>query len=204
MAIYLVRHGNDEPGFRGGWSNRGLTQEGIQQSERLGQYLLQNNDRFNIERIITSDLKRALQTSTIIAKQLNLPTTISEDWRETNNGLLAGMPNALAEEKYPGLYFSSLRMDERYPGGESPIENFRRITEAFTTLCQNQTNTDHTENVMVVTHGGVINIIYHIVKNIEWSNKNTFIAAANTGLHKVEYRGGEWELTLENSTDHIR
>ncbi|UNK19950.1 histidine phosphatase family protein [Paenibacillus sp. N3/727] len=169
----------------------------------MGQYLLQNNDRFNIERIITSDLKRALQTSTIIAKQLNLPTTISEDWRETNNGLLAGMPNALADEKYPGLYFSSLRIDERYPGGESPIENFRRIREAFTTLCQNQTNTDHTENVMVVTHGGVINIIYHIEKNIEWSNKNKFIAAANTGLHKVEYRGGKWELTLENSTDHI-
>lgn len=29
MRIYLVRHGMDNEGYRGGWSQRGLVAEGI-------------------------------------------------------------------------------------------------------------------------------------------------------------------------------
>lgn len=163
MAIYLVRHGQDEEGYRGGWSQRGLIDEGIRQAEKLGQYLNEHKHDFNIHRIVCSDLQRAYQTASILADKLNLPFHGSEDWREMNNGLLAGIPNSLAEEKFPGLYFSSLRMDERYPGGESPRENFARIKETFTRLCQEQLETNDHENVLVVTHGGVIK--YHLPYN---------------------------------------
>ncbi|GIP06248.1 MULTISPECIES: histidine phosphatase family protein [Paenibacillus] len=203
MAIYFVRHGQDEEGYRGGWSQRGLTDEGIRQAEKLGQYLNEHKHEFNIRRIICSDLQRACQTAAIIADKLSLPLIGSEEWRETNNGLLAGMPHALAEEKFPGLYFSSLRMDEKYPGGESPLENFQRIKDTFTKLCQDQESADHHENVLVVTHGGVINIIYHLIKDTAWTNKNPFFPAANTGLHRIEYRDGRWELTIENATPHL-
>jgi len=203
MAIYLVRHGQDEEGYRGGWSQRGLINEGIGQAEKLGQYLNEHKHVYNIHRIVCSDLQRAYQTAAIIADKLGLPFQAFEDWREMNNGLLAGMPNPIAEERYPGLYFSSLRMDEKYPGGESPQENFVRIKETFTGLCQDQVSANHHENVLVVTHGGVINIIYHLMKDITWSNKNPFFPVANTGLHKIEYRDGRWELTLENATPHL-
>lgn len=203
MAIYLVRHGQDEEGYRGGWSQRGLIDEGIRQTEKLGQYLNEHKHDFNIHRIVCSDLQRAYQTASILADKLSLPFHGSEDWREMNNGLLAGIPNSLAEEKFPGLYFSSLRMDERYPGGESPRENFARIKETFTRLCQDQLETNDHENILVVTHGGVINIIYHLIKDMAWSNKNPFFPAANTGLHRVEFRDGRWELTLENAAPHV-
>ncbi|OME89200.1 MULTISPECIES: histidine phosphatase family protein [Paenibacillus] len=203
MAIYLVRHGQDEEGYRGGWSQRGLIHEGIGQAEKLGQYLNEHKHVYNIHRIVCSDLQRAYQTAAIIADKLGLPFQAFEDWREMNNGLLAGMPNPIAEERYPGLYFSSLRMDEKYPGGESPQENFVRIKETFTRLCQDQVSANNHENVLVVTHGGVINIIYHLMKDITWSNKNPFFPVANTGLHKIEYRDGRWELTLENATPHL-
>lgn len=203
MAIYLVRHGQDEEGYRGGWSQRGLIDEGIRQAEKLGQYLNEHKHDFNIHRIVCSDLQRAYQTASILADKLSLPFHGSEDWREMNNGLLAGIPNSLAEEKFPGLYFSSLRMDERYPGGESPRENFARIKETFTRLCQDQLETNDHENILVVTHGGVINIIYHLIKDMAWSNKNPFFPAANTGLHRVEFRDGRWEFTLENTAPHL-
>lgn len=203
MAIYLVRHGQDEEGYRGGWSQRGLIDEGIRQAEKLGQYLNEHKHDFNIHRIVCSDLQRAYQTASILADKLSLPFHGSEDWREMNNGLLAGIPNSLAEEKFPGLYFSTLRMDERYPGGESPQENFLRIKKTFTRLCQDQLATNDHENVLVVTHGGVINIIYHLIKDMAWSNKNPFFPAANTGLHRVEFRDGRWELTLENAAPHL-
>jgi probable phosphoglycerate mutase len=42
-------------------------------------------------------------------------------WREVNNGLLAGMANVDAAQRYPGLYWSALGPDEPYPGGgDSP------------------------------------------------------------------------------------
>lgn len=35
MIIYLVRHGIDEDKYRGGWSNLGIKEEGIEQSKRI-------------------------------------------------------------------------------------------------------------------------------------------------------------------------
>ena len=203
MAIYLVRHGKDEEGYRGGWSDRGLVDEGVRESEKLAQYLSEHNQLYNIQEIRSSDLRRALMTAEVVAQKLGLPVIRSEKWRETNNGVLAGMPNETASEKYPGLYFSSLRMDERYPGGESPIENYMRIEEVFNELCGEHIDHNHNKNILVVTHGGVINIVYHILKNIRWTNKNKFFPASNTGIHRIERVNGKWELTLENQTAHL-
>ncbi|SEM21893.1 Histidine phosphatase superfamily (branch 1) [Paenibacillus sp. cl141a] len=115
MAIYFVRHGQDEEGYRGGWSQRGLIDEGIREAEKLGQYLDEHKHDFNIQRIICSDLQRACQTAAIIADKLSLPLSRSEDWRETNNGLLAGMPHALAEEEISRAVFFQLTDGREIP-----------------------------------------------------------------------------------------
>ncbi|WP_225743949.1 histidine phosphatase family protein [Marinilactibacillus sp. Marseille-P9653] len=203
MGIYLVRHGKDEDGFRGGWSQRGLTKEGIEQSKKLGEYLKKNYKELSINRVISSDLKRATETAACIANLLQLPIEKSEDWRETNNGYLAGMLNDEADQKYPGLYFDSLRMDESYPGGESPEDNFNRIQKVLDEVLKNQTNIKHNENLLIVTHGGVINIIYHILKGIEWTNKNKPFPTSHTSLHKIEFVKDEWEITQENLVQHL-
>ena len=203
MAIYLVRHGKDEDGFRGGWSQKGLTNEGIEQTTRLGKYLKEHKKDFMIHRIITSDLKRAIETSKHIDESIPLPIEKSKDWRETNNGVLAGMPNDAADKQYPGLYFNSLEMDERYPGGESPIENFIRIKRAFKGICEEQKKRNHQENVLIVTHGGVINIIYHILKRKHWTNKKKPFPSSYTSIHKIEYIDKNWEITQENLDVHL-
>ncbi len=204
MAIYFIRHGIDDEGFRGGWSQRGLVVEGYRQSEKLGLYLKENQSSFNIHRILSSDLQRALDTANEISRALGFRVESSEDWRETNNGVIAGMPNEIVDERYPNLYFSGLRMDERYPGGESPIEFFTRIKETFTLLCEEQVRNHPVENVIVVTHGGVINIIYHILRGLEWTNKTRkAFSASYTSIHKIEYCEGEWRISLENLTQHL-
>lgn len=43
MIIYLVRHGKDNDDYRGGWSNLGLLEEGVEQSRLLGEYLYTNS-----------------------------------------------------------------------------------------------------------------------------------------------------------------
>ncbi|WP_340022881.1 histidine phosphatase family protein [Paenibacillus sp. FSL K6-1096] len=200
MTIYLVRHGADDEGYRGGWSTRGLNTEGYRQSEKLGRYLKENQDLYKIKRIISSDLARALDTAGELARELELPVERSIDWREMNNGVIAGMPNEIVNERYPGLYFSSLRMDERYPGGESPQEFFSRIREAFTRLCGEQAGRDPDDNLILVTHGGVIDNIYYLIKELDWNNLTTPFPADYTSLHRIEHLDGKWSLTLENYT----
>ncbi|MFC6464449.1 histidine phosphatase family protein [Marinilactibacillus sp. GCM10026970] len=203
MGIYLVRHGKDEDGFRGGWSQKGLTKEGIEQSKKLGQYLKMNQEEFCLSKIITSDLARAFETAIHIADALQLPIEKSEDWRETNNGYLAGLPNDEADQKYPGLYFNSLRMDESYPGGESPDDNFKRIQKILDEVLTNPTDRKYNGNLLIVTHGGVINIIYHILKGLKWTNKNKPYLTSHTSMHKIEFVKNKWEITQENLVQHL-
>lgn len=68
------------------------------------------------------------------------------------------MLNDIALEKYPGLFFSSLNMDEAYPNGESPNDFYMRIKKWFSEFSSNCHNMKG--NILVVTHGGVINVVY--------------------------------------------
>ena len=194
MKLYLIRHGKDDERYRGGWSDLGLIEEGEKQASQLAYFLKENQQEYPISKIISSDLKRAVQTAKAIQKQLNVPMILSENWREINNGDLAGMLNSVASEKYPGLFFNTLRMDECYPNGESPINFFNRIKDTFYELLKKQTN----DKVAIVTHSGVINIIYHIVKNVEWSNKNKSFPVKNVSLNVLEYENRKAAFIEEN------
>lgn len=194
MKIYLIRHGKDDENYRGGWADLGLVPEGEQQATQLAHFLSEHKNTYPISKIITSDLKRTVQTAEYIQKELNIPFVLSKDWREMNNGDLAGMLNSVALEKYPGLFFNTLRMDEAYPNGESPIEFFNRIKQTYFDLLSNKSN----DNAAIITHSGVINIIYHIVKNIEWSNKNKSFPIKNASIHILEIKDGKADFIEEN------
>lgn len=188
MIIYLVRHGKDYEEYRGGWSNLGLIEEGVNQSKKLAEHLHNNKDKYNINTLISSDLSRTVETVNEISAKLNMPVKFCEEWREINNGVLAGMLNTEAIQKYPGLYFNTLQMDERYPGGESPAEFYYRIKNAYEKLCDEILNGEIGPNVMLVTHGGVIEVIYYMINGLDWTNKSDKLCkSSNTGIHSIEY-----------------
>jgi len=116
LRIYLVRHGQDDDNYRGGWSHLGLIEEGIEQSKLLANYLCKNKENYSISKIISSDLERTVETTRELKDILNVQVEYSRDWREINNGELAGMNNKEALERYPGLFYNTLDVNERYPG----------------------------------------------------------------------------------------
>lgn len=184
MKIYFVRHGKDDENYRGGWSSLGLVPEGIEQAKQLARDFCEKRFEYGITKIVSSDLPRAKETADILAGELEMSVVTDERLREADNGDLAGIPNAEALKKYPGLFWSSLKMDECYPGGESPVQFFTRIKmwfEEFLNACK-----DAGGNVLVVTHGGVINIIYHLVKGMEWSNAKKPVPVGNCSMHVLD------------------
>ena len=204
MIIYLVRHAKDYEEYRGGWSNLGLIEEGINQSKKLAEHLYNNKNKYNINTLISSDLRRTVDTINEISVKLNIPVKLCEEWREINNGILAGMLNTEALQKYPGLYFNTLQMDERYPSGESPIEFYYRIKNAYKKLCDKMISGEIDPNVMLVTHGGVIEVIYYIISGLDWTNKSAKLCkTSNTGIHSIEYISGEWKIIDSNNLEHL-
>ena len=199
MKIIFVRHGKDDNNYRGGWSKMDLIPEGIEQAKQLAKHIKENNQEYQIQRIVASDLPRTMTTARFISAELGLP--IQQEWRlrETNNGDLAGMLNEEALKRYPGLFFSSLKMGEAYPNGESPNDFFNRIKMWFDEFVAIYKNTN--ENVLVVTHSGVINIIYHLVNGIEWNNQCHLFKAANCSIHILDVDTMKFEV--ENKNDFL-
>lgn len=184
MKIFFVRHGKDDEKFRGGWSSLGLVPEGVEQAKQLARYFSEKRTEYGITKIISSDLPRAKETADILAKELGLVVVTEERLREVDNGKLAGMPNEEVLEKYPGLFWSTLKPEECYPNGESPMQFFSRIKEWFETFLKEYKDADG--NVLVVTHGGVINVVYHLVRNLEWSNTKKSVSVGNCSVHVLD------------------
>lgn len=199
MNILFVRHGKDSDQHRGGWSQLDLLPEGKREAEALANYLVRYKEDYRFTKIITSDLKRAETTATILAETLQLPLEKESALRETNNGDLAGMLNSEADQKFPHLYFRSLAMDEHYPNGESPREFYQRIKTWFQRFLQENNNSDETQ--IVVTHGGVINIIYHLVNQIEWTNKSNLFHVKHCSISLLNTKTLVFEV--ENQTDFL-
>lgn len=172
MKIYIIRHGQDDDTVRGGWSTSPLTYSGIKQSLELANELFCSCEKYNIGKIYSSDIIRAKQTAEIISDKLCLPVELLPEFREVNNGKLAGLENSLADKIYPNLFWKNLEWEEHYPDGESPKEFYKRIGQAWSDLKDRLVNYD--KNVLIVTHGGVINIIKCIVDGVEYSNKQSF------------------------------
>lgn len=199
MRIVFVRHGKDDDKYRGGWSSLDLIPEGIEQAKKLVKHLAENRMEYNITRIISSDLPRTMTTASYISAELGLPVLEEPQIRETNNGDLAGMLNDEALVRYPGLFFSSLEMDEPYPNGESPNEFYARIKTWFENFLVEYQNTNG--NTLVVTHSGVINVIYHIVRKMDWSNKGRTFKVSNCSIHVLNTDILDFEV--ENKVDFL-
>ena len=187
MICYLIRHGKDDDTIRGGWSQHPLSPEGIQETEMLAQAIA---SKLKINKIYSSDLTRAMQTAELIANHIQVDVIPIPGFRETNNGDLAGMKNSLALEKYPGLFWNQLKWDQCYPNGESPKQFYERIKNTWETFAK-QIISDN-NNVALVTHGGVMQVILSIIHHTQYTNTAQNRKIPHGSIITLEYTGDDW------------
>lgn len=137
----LVRHGETRLNYRDrvqGWLPEPLNERGKRQAGRTGQLLDLHRD---VDRIVTSDLRRARQTATIIAEHTDAEVTIDDRWREQHFGEFEGCPS----EEFEAA-IEDVGPTEPVAGGES-LEDVRdRARQAWRDIAE----TD--ETVVVVAH----------------------------------------------------
>ena len=90
--IYLMRHGLDDERYIGGHSDVSLVKEGVKQVIEAREFV--DNNLF-INKIISSDIKRAVQTSEIMNSHRLGTIEYNSKLRELDKGDLTGLEKSI-------------------------------------------------------------------------------------------------------------
>ncbi|MFW9777549.1 MAG: histidine phosphatase family protein [Candidatus Heimdallarchaeota archaeon] len=189
LDLFLIRHA--EPAFLSGhWVHpqTPLSKHGVQRAKILGLALR----RYSLDSLISSPLKRARQTASIICKENpSLPPLHDPQehlWcSEIDLGELGGMSEHDVLRKYPVEYHppqrwwefpSSLvfrllitRKDYKFPGGESIEEFWNRVEIGFTRFFDSHIHFDK-EKIGIVAHGGPFTVIFLLLLGKKFEDEN--------------------------------
>lgn len=147
-TIYLVRHGTtqfnepDDPRIRG-WLDISLDENGVKAAQETAKFLKSKK----IDRVVTSDLKRCVQTAELLVEVLELPILKDFGLRPWNVGNATGTP---IKSVIPTLNHYMKNAKDEIPGGESYGEFYNRWKRAIEKYMAKCVLTQ--ENICLVTH----------------------------------------------------
>ena len=155
----LVRHGETDWNAQGriqGNLDLPLNSNGIAQARAAARGLVDAG----IELIYSSDLARARQTAEAAAQHTGLPLIFCVELRERRYGIFEGLTYDEVKRRFPDVYTRYRSRDSAYaiPDGESLQQLAARAESALRRIAR-----DHPgQTVLVVTHGGVLDIAYRL------------------------------------------
>ena len=151
--LYLIRHGQTDWNLMNkiqGQYDVPLNDTGRAQATNVSDKLA----RFNLEYIISSDLSRASETAQIIGNKLNIRVDYDARLREYDFGILTGMTRRMLDPNSERAFFTN----PTYFNAEPFDAAFARVKGFLESV-------DFNKNILVVTHGGVINFVLCYLEN---------------------------------------
>lgn len=179
--IYLIRHGLDDESKIGGWSDVSLTNEGIKQVEKAKKYII---DNLSFEKIISSDVKRAKETSQIINKNLNKKITYTKKLREQSKGKYNGVKKSDLDKN--DYFLGNIKIYDKYPEGESLLDLYYKVEKLLNSI-------NKWDNTLLVTHRGVINMFYYLLNNEKLDMNKKRFNVDHASIHKLDLKN----MTIE-------
>jgi 2,3-bisphosphoglycerate-dependent phosphoglycerate mutase len=159
--LTFLRHGesvgNAEDRFQG-HADFPLTGKGRAQAEALANRW--QVDGISFDRCIASPLLRARQTAETICAALNVPLEFDPDWMEIDNGLIAGLNHAEAEQVVPEQEFMT-PYTHFGKTGESRWEVYLRAGRAIQRILDRPAG-----RYLVAAHGGILNWAMYAILGI--------------------------------------
>ena len=204
-TLVVVRHGetmwNREQRVQG-WAPVALTETGRRQADALAATV---TDRYAVDRLISSDLRRTLETARPLGRAVDCDPTPDRRWRERDFGVLQGLSYGELFLGYPEFTLTEVgytAAEARPEGGESLIEQRDRIIDALTTLVDDM---DSDETVVVVTHGGPLYLILGWIKNLDIVATIMEQEQGNCAINEIEVdtESGRLAVQRENDTRHV-
>ncbi len=199
-TIYITRHGqtywNVEKRLQG-QGNSDLTEQGAQGAQMLGERL---TDTY-LDCVVSSPLKRTVDTSEIIIGDRNIPIYTEDGLMEMHIGDFEGMTYKEAEKTNPELVkkIEDDPFTNNYPNGENLKEFYDRCGEAFDKISKQYKG----KTILIVAHGGVLKALDHYVIN-EMVPKNWFEdVPPNCCLTKYEIDENGLKVMFKHDIKHF-
>lgn len=155
MTIFLCRHGEttgDLEDRYGGDYEDSLTEHGKNQAREIAKKIVNEG----VEVIYSSPRLRAQEAAKVISEYIGVYVDGVNDLRERNHyGILTGLVKAEAKLKFPEEAEKVKSYLTEAKGGENYEDFKKRVFNAWNLI----TSSNH-KTVAVVTHGGVIRVIF--------------------------------------------
>jgi len=198
--VALIRHGETEWNragrIQGYHADSPLTDAGRGQVRALAARLA----RDGLDALYSSDLGRTRDTAEPIAAATGLTVAYDEALRERNYGLFEGHGFADLGPAFPAEFERFRTRDPDYapPGGESAAQFRDRIVAALEAIASRSFG----RRVAVITHGGVLGVLYRHAMEIPLSEKRGYVLA-NASLNHFRFVEGRWLLDAWGDTAHL-
>jgi probable phosphoglycerate mutase len=198
-TFLIIRHGETDWNVAGrlqGWHDSPLTAAGRAQAAAIAARLATEP----IDVLVASDLGRTLATAAPIAAARSLAVASDPALRERCYGILEGMTWAEIEHGHAEAYRRLIARDQDYrvPEGESGIQFRDRVHDAFERLAARH----GAARVAVITHGGVLGIVYRQAHRIALEMPRTF-TVPNAGLNRLRIEGRQWVIEAWAEVAHL-
>ncbi len=196
----IVRHGQTHGNVTRtlqGQSNTDLDETGIRQVNLLGQRL-KNQPAFDA--IISSDLKRAIDTAQILLHYIGGNIIPNPALREWNLGILEGRNWQELQREYPEIMNSFLNshVDVEVPGGERRSEMEKRVAGCLDKLASEHAG----KRLLLVTHGGALRAIFRHIVGLP-ARSNMLPQTSNASYNSCTCSNAIWQMTCWNDTAHL-
>jgi len=201
-TILLVRHGETEWNRERrvqGWAPVGLSERGHDQANRLASRLATEH---SVDRLISSDLRRTVETARPIIRAVDGELTTDRRWRERNFGVLQGLDYGELFLGHPEFTLTEVGYTAAKAcpeAGESLIEQRKRVLDAFRELRAELAND---ETAVVVTHGGPLYLILGWIHGLDIVATIMDQEQGNCAINEI-HDDGELEIRRENDCSHL-
>jgi probable phosphoglycerate mutase len=173
-----------------------LNEKGRWQAEQAGKAIASES----VDAIFSSDLARAYETALAVAKHHDLDVQIERDLREREFGSFQGKTFAEIEAQMPeeALLWRKRVPDFSPGGGESLLQFRERVTQCIRVLAAQNAG----KHIMIVSHGGVMDIIYREATGLELQAPRTW-QLGNASINRVLFNGEHFSLVGWSDTSHL-
>ena len=179
MRLIFVRHAESAANAAGRWQGHDdpeLSPTGRLQAEKLADRF--EEEGFRPTLVVTSPLKRAAQTTEILANNWTAPMHIWDDLKEHGVGVFTGLTDDEIKARYPEVAseFERTRRWDLVEGAEPVDQRRARSERVVDRVLRDYRNEDE---LLLVTHGG---ILQHILAALLRSEHTWGISASNTAV----------------------
>jgi broad specificity phosphatase PhoE len=201
--VLLIRHGQslgNAEGRFGGHTDTPLSPRGRKQAAATAEALASEK----LDAIYSSDLPRAIESATPLARLAGIEIQQTEAFRERSVGVMEGLTFEEAAAEHPDQYAALLHRDFEHVllGGESYRQTLDRASRKLDEIIERH----RSGRIAIFAHTGTICILaLHIMGALDAPElKPVWIHSSNCGISRFDLRDdGYVRVEKINDTQHL-